>query len=112
MFAYFFYLLPFLQQRPLVFHLVPSGPCLDLIAKSLELLDLSLQIVFELVFLCSVCRRVDFLVDAIEGLYPLRDLFEGFVDFLLSLPRSHGCNSWGATGVCEVGVSGTNLVLS
>jgi hypothetical protein len=49
-----------------------------------------------------ICGRIDFLVDAVEGLYSLCDLFEGLVDFLLSFPRGHGCSSWGAAGALRL----------
>lgn len=61
--TYGFDQLPLLHEWPLVLNIIAGGPCLDLIAKPLQLLDLSLKVVLELLLLRGICRLFYLLVD-------------------------------------------------
>ena len=103
---YLLYLLPLLQQWRFVFDFISSRPCLDLVTKSLKLLDFPFEVVLQLVLLSSIGGGVNFLVDAVELLYAFGDLLEGLVDLLLCFPGSHGCSSSrgrGAKAVEKIG---------
>jgi hypothetical protein len=55
----------------------------------LKLLDLSFQVLLELVTLCGIVSDTDLLVDAFERLDTLRDFLEGLVYLLLRLAGRH-----------------------
>ena len=57
----------------------------------MKLLDLSFQILLELVTLCGIVSDTDLLVDTFERLDTLRDFLEGLVDLLLRLAGRHRC---------------------
>lgn len=81
---------PVVDQRLLVLDIVGCGPCLNAISIALQLLDLLLQRVLELLLLCGIRRRVNLLVDVLEGLHAFGDLLEAFVDLYRKLPSCHG----------------------
>jgi hypothetical protein len=80
---------PILQQRPLILDIITSRPCLDLVSKPLQLLDLTLEVIFLLLLLGSICGLFDLLVDRLEFCNAFGDLLEAFIDFLLELPLRH-----------------------
>ena len=83
------YALPVFHQGTLVLDFVPGRPCLDLVARSLQLLDFSLEVVLKLVLLRCVLGGVDLLVYPIELFDAFVNLLEGLIDFLLRLSRCH-----------------------
>ena len=90
---YFFNAFALLQKSRLVLDLIAGSPGLYLVSRSLEFLDLFFQVVFQLVLLGGILRRVDLLVNAFECEDAFVDLFERFVDLLLRFSRGHGCGS-------------------
>ena len=87
--SHLLYALSVLYQGRLVLDFVSGRPCLDLVARSLQLLDFPLEVVLKLVLLRCILGGVDLLVDAIELFDAFVDLLEGLVDFLLRLSRRH-----------------------
>lgn len=87
--AHCFYGSPLFQQWAFVLDLISGSPCLDLISKPLQFLDLSFKIVFKLVSLGSIAGASDLLIYPFKGLYALTDLLEGLVNFLLRFSGSH-----------------------
>jgi hypothetical protein len=55
----------------------------------LQLLDLALEVLFELIALCGIRGRLDFLINTFKSLNPLGDLLEGLIDLLLCLSGGH-----------------------
>lgn len=72
-----------IQQRSLVLDVVTCGPCLDLISQSLQLLDFTFEVIFELLLLGDVIRLFNLFVDGFEFSNALGHFLEALVDFLL-----------------------------
>ncbi len=74
--------LPMLQQGRLVLNVAAGSPCLNLVAQPLQLLNLTLQIVFELFLLGLVGCLLDLVVDGLELSHAFGHLLEALVHLL------------------------------
>ena len=82
--------LPVVQQRLLVLDLGHGGPRLNLVPRPLQLLDLLLQLVFELLLLRGIARLHNLLVYVLKRRDAFCDFLEAFVNLLLEFPCGHG----------------------